>query len=617
MNVHNAFYDHRFAFLTHLTLTNLKFRSGDDTIRSLPELVSVSFRSCLGVSHLLSIKDLLVEAPGGGLLVKFNPRITSFSFVQCTDLCIDHVLRQVILRNYCLDGPTLSPGSCTHLQNMVHNDGHLPDFPLVVQVLALWKVSVRPSAPGSRAETADQYTATVSDGNSCFQAEFNQPLNELIGEEEHTVKKNTIIMVDDARVRTVDGKRTLVIWNMSVIAQVNFAIGNPLYIDSSEEIGTYVEDIDIGEGSSGSAMLDTPDISSTGISKPTESQCADDNAVDIPALSERACDRLYTAVSQDDPIYSSHLTVQLLSLRTINNEDDSNARWKVIFSDGTHYQQAILAKEAVAALFAGTVNQQNLVVEITGSTYIVIRNWIRVILIMSLEVVQEFGERIGNPQFWPTENDPLANNSEYTAAYYASLKPTLPVPITSIHIEGCAVSFGEASRLGDFVLNVEWLHHSTDAEAAFFELQDLPEVVEASPPRTVRAGHYWLAQGFLQRCRKEKGMIIPPVDDCQWHVEVLGCGHVLMELNIPRDDHDPPITMLEVKIAMEDPAEGRKIHCAIAWEIDDEKGDGWAEEGPKGVCSSCHTRVIPPPDVEGEDGGPTEIVQAYIEEIQD
>ncbi|KAJ3495174.1 hypothetical protein NMY22_g19972 [Coprinellus aureogranulatus] len=121
---------------------------------------------------------------------------------------------------------------------------------------------------------------------------------------------------------------------------------------------------------------------------------------------------------------------------------------------------------------------------------------------------------------------------------------------------------------------------STDAEAAFLELHDLPETVEAGP-KPVR-GHLQLVQDFLQRCRQKSGMDIPPVDNSRLVVEDsdIGHGHGCIGLVFPEDDSDSPVPgRVGVAIITEDP-EGRRICGAIACDM--ETGREHVESGIRG-----------------------------------
>ncbi|KAJ3512758.1 hypothetical protein NMY22_g15241 [Coprinellus aureogranulatus] len=79
--------------------------------------------------------------------------------------------------------------------------------------------------------------------------------------------------------------------------------------------------------------------------------------------------------------------------------------------------------------------------------------------------------------------------------------------------------------------------------------------------------------------------------------------HGLIELDIPKDDQDPPTAVVEVRIVVEDPVEGREIYFAVACDM--EEGTSFVDKGPReGACVSCMIRALPPAVMEGEKENP-------------
>lgn len=155
-----------------------------------------------------------------------------------------------------------------------------------------------------------------------------------------------------------------------MVAEIQSVIGNPVYIDSSSRVGPYFtpSDDDMADNAPTATLEESEEYSSQA-SSPT-----------MPTLTERACERLSTALSSDDPIYSSPFTVQLLSLDKTARLEGPGAPspWRVVFSDGVHYRQALLSNEAAACLRLddGAI-QEGMVVIITSSKFRIARGWSR------------------------------------------------------------------------------------------------------------------------------------------------------------------------------------------------------------------------------------------------
>jgi replication factor A1 len=73
-----------------------------------------------------------------------------------------------------------------------------------------------------------------------------------------------------------------------------------------------------------------------------------DDSTDAPQLTEGICQKLNTGSKDDESLWNSKPTVQLLSLKKVNagsTGGTANDRYRIILSDGQHFLQAMLATQ--------------------------------------------------------------------------------------------------------------------------------------------------------------------------------------------------------------------------------------------------------------------------------
>ncbi|KAH9966521.1 replication factor-A protein 1 [Russula dissimulans] len=123
------------------------------------------------------------------------------------------------------------------------------------------------------------------------------------------------------------------------------------------------------------------------------------------SLSEGICQRLNSGSKDDESLWNSKPTLQFLSIKkvvansntgsTTNNANSTIDRYRIIVSDGLHFLQAMLATQLNFLVEDDRIGKNTVaVVENMSCQYIMDK---RLVIILSLRVLQRDGPKIGNP----------------------------------------------------------------------------------------------------------------------------------------------------------------------------------------------------------------------------
>jgi replication factor A1 len=141
-------------------------------------------------------------------------------------------------------------------------------------------------------------------------------------------------------------------------------------------------------------------------------------------LSAGICARLNEATPDEIDSIGSGYTVQLLSIKKVNQATSAvttTDRYRIIFSDGVHYVQAMLATSLNEFVSRGDI-VKNTIVVINNLTCNYLQDK-RLIIILDLQVVSRDEEKIGNPAAVPSSAPPSTDAVAETPDASMSMAP--------------------------------------------------------------------------------------------------------------------------------------------------------------------------------------------------
>ncbi|KAF5356545.1 hypothetical protein D9758_008221 [Tetrapyrgos nigripes] len=231
----------------------------------------------------------------------------------------------------------LEEGVCTRLAAVTPNDDVLLTIPHVLQVLSVKKIT-----------DTDRFRVILSDGKYFTQAMLATQLNHLV--HDHTLDRHTIIRTDGMFYHFVQDKRLLILMSLSVVGQSEEKIGEPTAIASVPTMAHELE--------------------------------------------EGVCTRLAAATPNDDVLLTTPHVLQVLSIKKLIGSSSTD-RFRVILSDGKYFTQAMLATQLNHLVHDHTLDKHTIIRTNGMSCHFVRDN--RLLILMSLSVVGQSEERIGEP----------------------------------------------------------------------------------------------------------------------------------------------------------------------------------------------------------------------------
>ncbi|KAJ7256487.1 hypothetical protein B0H12DRAFT_1210186 [Mycena haematopus] len=142
-------------------------------------------------------------------------------------------------------------------------------------------------------------------------------------------------------------------------------------------------------------------------------------------LTAGSCLGLHNAAPEDTSLFDATHTLQILSVRSVNSNTTSTVdRFRIIVSDGEHFIQAMLATQLNTLVKDGTI-KKNSIVNVTKMTCNFVQDK-RLLIILSLDVVEYVEDKIGNPATLTPEPGQAATPTASTSAQQTPAPPAPP-----------------------------------------------------------------------------------------------------------------------------------------------------------------------------------------------
>ncbi|KAJ6490618.1 replication factor-A C terminal domain-containing protein [Mycena vitilis] len=148
----------------------------------------------------------------------------------------------------------------------------------------------------------------------------------------------------------------------------------------------------------------------------------------VVQLTAGSCIGLQNAAPGDASLFDATHTLQLLSVRLVGSNTTSTVdRYRIIVSDGEHFIQAMLATQ-LNHLVKDDQIKKNTIVNVTKMTCNFVQDK-RLLIILSLDVVEHASEKIGAPATLGPEPGQAATTPTASSSTHQTPAPPAPPPV--------------------------------------------------------------------------------------------------------------------------------------------------------------------------------------------
>ncbi|KAL3000108.1 hypothetical protein AAZX31_09G194800 [Glycine max] len=260
----------------------------------------------------------------------------------------------------------------------------------VLQVIELKQVQSQQNS------TVERYCVVLSDGSFYQQGMLATQKNDLV--HSGKLQKGSVLRLTQFLCNVVQNHKIIIIIDLDVILDYCELIGQPVSTPkhTPKEPGVnFGNSQSLNSSSHAGGMNARPNVSGSSIYYPKANPPARNDPPAYPKAKTLTQGAIMEICSGNDP-KNLQPVLQVIEFKLVQSQQNSTIeRYRVVLSDGSFYQQGMLATQKNELIYSGRL-QQGAIIRLTQFICNVVQNR-KIIIIVDLDVICEKCELIGEP----------------------------------------------------------------------------------------------------------------------------------------------------------------------------------------------------------------------------